>query len=76
MLLFLFLWGGEPKWGLVGAKQFILNKFPKDLAVLKILRRRNSSRIKGGEPQGVRRYFLSKKVCLCFKKVLEGKKGF
>ena len=31
-------------------------------------------RAKGGEPEGVRRFFLSKKVFLCFKKVLEGKK--
>ena len=31
--------------------------------------------LKGVSPEGVRRYFLSKKVFLCFKKVLEGKRA-
>ena len=32
-----------------------------------------SWRVKVGEPEGVRRYSLSEKVFVCFKKVLEGK---
>ena len=34
-----------------------------------------SQKVQGGEPQGVRKHFLSSKVSLCFKKVLGRKKA-
>ena len=36
----------------------------------------NRRELKGVSQKGLRRYFLSKKVFLCIKKVLERKKGF
>ena len=35
-----------------------------------------SLRVRGGEPEGVRKRFLSKKVFLCSKKAFRKKKGF
>ena len=35
-----------------------------------------SQRVRGGEPEGVRKHSLSKKVFLCLNKVLRRKKGF
>ena len=37
---------------------------------------RESQRVRGGEPEGVRKHLLSKKVFLCSKKVFRRKKGF
>ena len=38
--------------------------------------RSESQRAEGGEPEGVRKHLLSKKVFLCSKKVFRRKKGF
>ena len=37
---------------------------------------RDSQQVRGGEPEGVRKHLLSKKVFSVLRRFLEGKKGF